>query len=93
MDYQEGVSCAIFRNEGYYLSSELIKKACILAWQKWPNERLYTYVNPRKVKSTNPGYCFLKAGWRRTGMSKGGLLIFEIFPANQSLQPTAKLDA
>ncbi|MDQ3802518.1 MAG: hypothetical protein M3416_01485 [Acidobacteriota bacterium] len=76
-DGQEGVNCAVFRNEGDRLSSDLILEAERWAWAKWPGERLYTYVNPRKVRSANPGYCFLKAGWRKSGESKKGLLIFE----------------
>ena len=67
---QTGVNCAIFRNEGPYRSSALILEAEQLAWKRWPGERLYTYVNPRKVQSPNPGYCFKKAGWRFCGISK-----------------------
>lgn len=49
-----------------------------LAWQKWPGERLYTYVNGGKVRSSNPGYCFLVAGWRKCGVTKDkGLIILE----------------
>ena len=33
--------------------------------------------NPQAVAGRNPGYCFQKAGWRRCGVTKGGLLIFE----------------
>lgn len=77
MDHQAGVNCAVFRNEGKFLSSDLIREACELAWQRWPGERLYTYVNGRKIKSTNPGYCFLVAGWRKCGVTKGGLVILE----------------
>jgi len=76
-DGQKGVNCAVFRNEGTGLSSDLIREACEAAWQRWPDERLYTYVNPRRVRSTNPGCCFLKAGWQRCGTSKGGLVILE----------------
>lgn len=74
---QQGVNCAVFRNEGNYLSSDLIREACDLAWSRWPGERLYTYVNPRKVASSHPGYCFLCAGWAKCGWTKGGLLIFD----------------
>ena len=74
---QAGVNCAVFRNEGPLLSSTLILEAEQLAWQRWPGERLYTYVDPRKVKSSNPGYCFIKAGWRKCGTTKNGKLIFE----------------
>lgn len=67
---QQGINCAIFRNEGPYLSSKLILEAESLAWARWPGSRLYTYVNPRKIKSINPGCCFKKAGWRHVGQSK-----------------------
>jgi hypothetical protein len=74
---QTGVCCAAFRNEGTHQSSELIRQADAIAHRCWPGERHYTYVNPRRVRSTNPGFCFLRAGWRRCGRTKGGLLILE----------------
>lgn len=78
MDNQSGVNCAIFRNEGAGLSSDLIKSADALADDRWPAHRHYTYVNPRAVKSANPGFCFLAAGWRRCGVTKARkLLILE----------------
>lgn len=81
-DGQDGVNCAVFRNEGNYLSSELIKEAALIAWQRWPGERLYTYVNPHKVRSINPGCCFIKAGWHKCGETKvHKLLIFELLPS------------
>lgn len=69
-DPQVGVNCAVFRNEGAGISSELILSAMRLGWQRWPGQRFYTYVNPRRVRSLNPGYCFLMAGWRRCGFTK-----------------------
>ena len=69
-DNQVGVNCSIFRNTGPVLSSQLIKEAEEWAAVRWPGERSYTYVNPEAVRSTNPGYCFQKAGWRRCGRSK-----------------------
>lgn len=77
MDGQEGVECTLFRNEGGELSSELIREACRWAWERWRGVRLFTYVDSRKIKSQNPGYCFLKAGWQRCGQSKNGLILFE----------------
>jgi hypothetical protein len=74
-DGQSGVNCAAFRNEGAGLSSTLIKLADEIADDRWPGERHYTYVNPRKVQSENPGYCFLMAGWRRCGETKNKKLI------------------
>jgi hypothetical protein len=81
LDHQEGVNCAIFRNEGAGQSSTLLRSAMAAAWRRWPGERLYTYVNPRAVKSANPGYCFKVAGWSLCGITKmKKLLILEIRP-------------
>lgn len=67
---QQGINCAVFRNESDVISSILILEAESIAWQRWPGERLYTYVNPNRVASTNPGYCFKMAGWRVCGQTK-----------------------
>ena len=75
---QKGINCSIFRNEGNIKSSLLIKEAVEIARKYWPNERLYTYVNPKKIKSSNPGYCFQMAGWKKCGKTKGGLVILEL---------------
>lgn len=74
---QQGINCAVFRNEGPHKSSELIRQADAIADFVWPGERHYTYVDPKAVRSANPGFCFMAAGWRRAGMTKGGLLIFD----------------
>lgn len=95
-DGQTGVNCAVFRNESSRLSSDLITEASAYAWEKWPGERLFTYVNPKKLRVSKcrgreychwpPGRCFLEAGWRRlpqiTKWNK--LLIFERLPDNDS---------
>ena len=76
-----GVNCTIFRNEGQTRSSLLIEEACELAWQRWPGERLFTYVKPAAIRSSNPGYCFQMAGFRKCGTTKGGrLVILERLP-------------
>lgn len=88
-DGQRGVNCAVFRNEGSGLASELITAAEEIAWKRWPGERLFTYVNPRKVRSRNPGYCFIRAGWRKCGATKARkLLIFEKLPGNSPSSAT-----
>jgi hypothetical protein len=74
---QQGVNCAVFRNESGIQSSELIRQADEIADFCWPGERHYTYVSAEKVRSRNPGFCFLMAGWRRCGKTKGGLIILE----------------
>lgn len=74
---QQGVNCAAFRNESKVISSELVRQADAVADHIWPGERHYTFVRSEAVRSRNPGYCFLMAGWRRCGMTKSGLLILE----------------
>lgn len=74
-DDQVGVNCAVFRNEGDIISSELIKQAEEIALNRWPGSRLFTFVNASKVKSSNPGYCFKMAGWSVCGVSKKRKLI------------------
>ena len=79
-DGQRGVNCAVFRNESSVMSSTLILEAEQLAWTRWPGERLYTYVDGRKIKSKNPGYCYKKAGWHVCGKTSKGLTILEKLP-------------
>lgn len=65
----------LFRNEGAGLSSDLIRGAVettIEAWGPLPEAGFLTFVNATKVRSANPGCCFLAAGWRRIGATKGG---------------------
>lgn len=77
---QTGVNCAVFRNETAYRSSDLIRQADAIADCLWPDSRHYTYVNAKKIRSVNPGFCFLKAGWQRCGVTKSGLLILDRSP-------------
>lgn len=79
-DHQSGVCCCLFRNEGPVLSSVLIAEADALAWARWPGERHFTYVDPAAVRSSNPGWTFQCAGWRKCGRSRSGLLLLERLP-------------
>ena len=74
---EHGVNCAFFRNESDNLSSDLILYAMDMGRKRWPGERVYTYVRADAVQSTNPGYCFIRAGWNPCGYTKGGLRILE----------------
>lgn len=86
-DGQQGVNCAIYRNESQRKASDMLMDAMKIAWARWPGERLYTYVNPRKVQWTMErgrpvwGFCFYKAGWRFVGLTKQGLHILDRVPA------------
>jgi hypothetical protein len=72
MDDQTGYNCAIFRNESARRSSAIILEAEQLAIQKWGPRRMYTYVDPARIASVNPGYCFKVAGWRFERLSASG---------------------
>jgi len=74
---QRGVCCSFFRNESRHRASDLVAQADAIADYLWPGRRHYTYVDAARVRSRNPGYCFLVAGWRRCGRTRGGLLILE----------------
>ena len=75
---EQGLNCSAFRNEGRELSSDLILDAEQAAWTRWEPQRLYTYVDSGRVRSTNPGFCFICAGWHRCGLTKDrGLVILE----------------
>lgn len=73
--HQDGVNCAVYRNEGPLRSSDLLREAMDIAWDRWPGERLYTYVNPRRIRSSNPGCCFKKAGWKTVGLTRWNRLV------------------
>ena len=78
---QTGINCSIFRNESTHQSSELIRQADSIADAVWPSERHYTYVNAKKIKSSNAGYCFKIAGWKPCGITKvNKLIILEKIP-------------
>jgi hypothetical protein len=73
-----GINCAVFRNQSSHMSSELIQQADKIADSIWSCCRHYTYVSAAKIRSTNPGFCFIKAGWKRLERTtKSGLMILE----------------
>ena len=91
MSGQYGVNCAVFRNEGSVLSSQLILDAEEIAQNRWPGERMFTYIDPSEVRSLNPGYCFQMAGWNyardefgKRKTTKRGLLIMEKIIVNEN---------
>ncbi len=73
----DGWTCSIFRNTGAGLSSELIldaeRELVAYANERWQGTAyapcgpsgLLTYVQPKKIRSSNAGYCFKQAGWRK----------------------------
>lgn len=81
-DGQTGYNCAIFRNESSVLSSNLIKEATYIAFDIWGVNRCFTYVDAKRIKSSNAGYCYKVCGWKPQGYSKARkflLLSFDVF--------------
>lgn len=73
----------VFRNLGAGLSSELITSATERTYVEWfarygtlPAERLRTEIGIRQVKSKNPGFCYLMAGWTRDRIVNGKLYLW-----------------
>jgi hypothetical protein len=73
-----------FRNESNRLSSEIILEGETFAVQRWGPGQAFTMVDPRKIRSSNPGCCYKKAGWELWGCTVEGKLIFKKF-LNSSL--------
>lgn len=75
--------CSCFRNEGAGLSSDLIREAVAATRAFWgppPEQGFITFVDRKKVRSRNPGFCYIKAGWKKVGFTKGGLLALQLHP-------------
>lgn len=73
----------MFRNLGAGLSSDLIIEATAVTYREWerrygalPAERLRTEIGIDAVRSTNPGFCYLKAGWERGEKKRGKLFLW-----------------
>jgi hypothetical protein len=73
---------SLFRNESDHLASELIREAVAATRTVWepPPLGLITFVDASKIRSTNPGYCYLRAGFQRVGETKGGLIALQLRP-------------
>lgn len=70
----------IFRNLGDELSSDLILSALEDTYREWakrygelPVEVLRTEIDPAKIRGTNPGFCYKKAGFHNPRMVRGKL--------------------
>ncbi len=74
---------SLFRNEGAGLSSTLIRAAIAATRAIWepPDLGIVTFVDPTKVrKKRDPGRCYIRAGFKRCGHTKSGLLAFKMLP-------------
>lgn len=73
----------MFRNLGAGLSSDLIREATEETYRQWairygslPSERLRTEIGVRAVRSRNPGYCYICAGWEKGVIKNGKLFLW-----------------
>jgi hypothetical protein len=78
--------CSAFRNESEHLSSELIREAVSATRSKWadvPALGMITFVDASKTrKKRDPGRCYLRAGFRNVGFTKGGLVALLLEPSD-----------
>lgn len=76
--------CSCFRNESEVLSSLLIREALSVTrfiWGDPPELGMVTFINPDKVrKKRDFGRCYLRAGFKNVGHTKGGLVSVLIEP-------------
>lgn len=75
-----------FRNENpSNLSSELIREAVAATLAQFgpaPPDGMITMVAPESVRSSNPGYCYLMAGFKKVGYTvKRRRLVLQLLPS------------
>jgi hypothetical protein len=87
----------MFRNLGAGLSSDLIRSAVDETYRRWielygalPEERLRTEVEVKSVASSNPGWCYLQAGWEHCAWVRGKRYLWAP-PRPPGLQPAPSL--
>jgi len=78
----------LFRNLGQELSSRLILDALAVTYSEWvvrygslPIETLRTEIEPKKIRGSNPGCCYKKAGFHNSRMVRGKLYLDAPCPA------------
>lgn len=80
---------SLFRNERAAKASDLIVQAVAATRVKWPDVPplgMVTFVDPKKVPPVIRrgkaiyGYCYLRAGFKHVGFTKGGLWAWQLLP-------------
>lgn len=80
---------SLFRSEEAGVASELILEAVsatLAFWPEPPDLGVVSFVDPKKVKPTKVrgkaiyGFCYLKAGFKHVGFTKGGLWVWQMLP-------------
>lgn len=93
--------CSAFRNEGAGVASEMILDAVAATRAHFgepPALGMITFIDKRKVRPTMRhgmptwGYTYKLAGFQYVGMTKGGLLAFQLLPENMPpIQPAINM--
>lgn len=88
--------CSAFRNESPFLSSDLIRTAVAATRARYgepPALGMVTFVDRDKTRrKRDPGRCYLRAGFRLCGETKGGLVALQMLPEEMPpAQPAALL--
>lgn len=93
--------CSIFRNEvpALHLSSDLIREAVAVTraiYGEPPELGMITFVDRDKTKpKRDPGRCFLRAGFKNAGETKGGLVALQLLPADmpEAMEPIRRQES
>lgn len=87
---------SMFRNESEHLSSEMIREAVAATLWKYgtpPALGMVTFIKASAVRrKRDPGRCYIKAGFRRVGFTKGGLHALQLLPEDMP-GPSAPIGA
>lgn len=81
---------SLFRNETDERASDLICEAVAATCFQWrvPDSGMITFVDPKAVPGTPVrgervyGHCYLRAGFKHVGFTKGGLWAWQLLPEN-----------
>jgi hypothetical protein len=79
---------SLFRSEDAGKASALIQEAVSITRSFWepPPLGIVSFVDPKHVPGTMVrskriyGFCYLKAGWKHVGFTKGGLWVWQQLP-------------
>jgi hypothetical protein len=94
---EDAWECTAFRNTSTMLSSDLINWAVYATICEWghvfPAAGMITYVDAKKVSSEVPGYCFIRAGFKKKGVSKHRKLLLFHLPITKNYLAKKKVEA
>lgn len=87
----------MFCNRYAGIASELIKTATERTYEEWikrygklPDERMRTEIDLKKVRSSEPGRCYVLAGWEKGPIKRGKLFLLAPLRFDQVLVGAAE---